>query len=340
MHNGVGVLAVAHYAPSRILTNKELETRLDTTDEWIASRTGIRERRIAAEHETTASLAVEAGRRVLEKANFDPKDLDLIVVATMTPDSILPAVACRVQGELGATNAGAFDVSIACSGFAYALSTGLSYVASGLARYVLIIGSDVMSRVMNWTDRGTCVLFGDGAGAALVGSVAPGYGLLAQELGANGDGGDSLMIPAGAGCVPNLNGRGFDENFTLQMNGREVFRFAVSAMGGSAARVAEQAGLKPEEIDLFIPHQANIRIIEAAAKRLGVDLDRVFVNLDRYGNTSCASIPIALSEALDAGKIKDGSRIVLVGFGGGLAWGSLVLKWGGTGDFKPKVPTS
>lgn len=325
----VGILAVSHYAPERVVTNKDLESRLDTTDDWIRSRTGILERRIAADSETSSSLGAEAARRALAAAQLEPSDIDLVVAATMTPDTVLPAVACRIQAALGAKRAGAFDVSVACSGYAYALSMGMSYVASGLARRVLVVGCDVMSRVMNWNDRSTCVLFGDGAGAAVVGEVAPGYGLLAQDLGADGSGGDHLRIPAGAGARPPSSEALGGADFTLQMNGPEVFRFAVHAMGRSAVRATQKAGLRSEDIALFVPHQANLRIIESAAKRLGVTMDRVYVNLSRYGNTSCGSIPIALSEAVQEGRLHDGDHLVLVGFGGGLAWASLIVRWGG-----------
>lgn len=324
-----GILAVAHYAPEKVLTNKELEGTLDTTDEWITSRTGIRQRHIAAKHETSSSLGYEAALRALAAAGLKPNDLDLIIAATMTPDTTLPATACRIQGKLGAHNAGAFDVSIACSGYAYALAMGLGYVACGMAQKVLVVGADVMSRVMNWKDRSTCVLFGDGAGAAILGEVLPGYGLLAQDLGADGSGGQHLTIPAGAGAQPPKANYTSGEDFTLHMNGPEVFRFAVHAMGRSAAKAAQQAGLTPQDIALFVPHQANMRIIDAAAKRLGVPKERVFVNLERYGNTSCGSIPIALSEATKQGRLQDGDHLVLVGFGGGLAWASLVFRWGG-----------
>lgn len=325
----VGILAVSHCTPERVVTNKDLEGKLDTTDEWITSRTGIRERRIAADSETSSVLGTRASLQALTLAGVDPGELDLVIAATMTPDTILPAVACRIQAALGAKKAGAFDVSIACSGYAYALSMGMGYVRCGLARKVLVVGADVMSRVMNWNDRGTCVLFGDGAGAAVLGEVRPGYGLLAQDLGADGSGGEHLTIPAGAGARPPASGHTSGPDFTLQMNGPEVFRFAVHAMGRSAVRAVERAGLNSKDIALFVPHQANLRIIESAAKRLGVGMDRVFVNLSRYGNTSCGSIPIALSEAVQQGRVRDGDHLVLVGFGGGLAWASLVLRWGG-----------
>ncbi len=325
----VGILAVSHYVPERVVTNKDLEEKLDTTDEWIRSRTGIQERRVASEAETTASIAIVAALRVLESSGCAATDLDLVIVATMTPDSVLPAISCRVQAAIGAVNAGAFDMSIACSGFSYGLAVGCSYVSSGLAKKVLVIGADVMSQVMDWSDRGTCVLFGDGAGACLVGQVDQGYGLLAQELGSDGSGGEHLRIPAGAGARPMGSSDIEKKDLSLQMNGREVFRFAVQVMGSSALAAAKKAGLSTEDIDLFIPHQANARIIESAAKRLNIPAEKVFINLHRYGNTSCGSIPLALSEAVESKRIKDGDIILLVGFGGGLAWGALILKWGG-----------
>lgn len=324
-----GILAVAHYVPERVVTNQELEGRLDTTDEWITSRTGIKQRHIAAEDETSSSLGAKAAHRALALAQVQPEELDLIIAATMTPDTTLPATACRIQKAIGGVNAGAFDVSIACSGYVYALAMGLGYIRSGLARKVLVVGADVMSRVMNWQDRSTCVLFGDGAGAAVLGRVQEEYGLLAQDLGADGSGGKHLTIPAGAGAQPPKEGYTQGADFTLQMNGPEVFRFAVHAMGRSALKVAEKAKLSSQDIALFIPHQANLRIIESASKKLGITKDKVFINLDRYGNTSCASIPIALSEALQDNRIQDGDHVILVGFGGGLAWASLALRWGG-----------
>ena len=333
----VGILAVSHYVPEKILTNKDLEKKLDTSDEWIRSRTGIEERRVASDDETTASIGTVAASRVLEKANCPADQVDLIIVATMTPDSVLPAVSCRVQAGIGAKNAGAFDVNIACSGFAYALAMGCSYVTSGMANKVLVIGADVMTRVMDWSDRGTCVLFGDGAGAVLLGEVAEGYWLLAQELGSDGRGAEHLVIPGGAGAKPMGSKHLTDKDFTLQMNGREVFRFAVQVMGNSAVAAAKKAGITSEDIDLFIPHQANSRIIESAAKRLGVPMEKVFVNVHNYGNTSCASIPLALSEAVEAGRVKEGDKVVLVGFGGGLAWGALVFNWGGVSEIRKKA---
>ncbi len=323
----VGVLGLGHYVPEKILTNAELETILETSDEWIRTRTGIHERRVAAEGQNASDLGTLAARRALEDAGIAADQLDLIVVGTMTPDTIMPATACRIQHNLGAHQSGAFDVSVACSGFAYAMATGAQFVKSGVYRYVLVIGADTMSRVMNWNDRTTCVLFGDGAGAVVLGPVDEGEGVLSCCLGADGSGGDHLQIPAGAGALPGGTEGVAREDFNLQMNGKEVFRFAVSALGDAALSAVEKAGLSSEDVSLFIPHQANIRIIKSAAKRLGVPQEKVFVNLERYGNTSCASIPLALSEARDQGRLAKGDLVVLVGFGGGLAWGAVALRW-------------
>ncbi len=318
---------MGHYVPEKILTNKELEERLDTSDEWIRSRTGIERRRIAEDEECSSHLGHKAALKALEDAGLTAGDIGLIVVGTMTPDTPMPATSCRIQHLLGAKNAGAFDVSVACSGFAYAMTVGAQFVQSGAVEHVLVVGCDTMSRVMNWKDRSTCVLFGDGAGAVVLGPCQEGRGILATHLGADGSGGPHLTIPAGGGAKP-ANTEGLtEEDFTLQMNGREVFRFAVSVLGEAALEAVQKAGLTPDDVGLFIPHQANKRIIESAAKRLGVPQEKVFVNLQNYGNTSCASIPLALSEARDFGRIKSGDLVVLVGFGGGLAWGALALRW-------------
>lgn len=323
----MGVLGLGHYVPEKILTNKELEARLETSDEWIRSRTGIERRRIAADEECSSQLGHQAALKALADAGLTPDDIGLIVVGTMTPDTPMPATSCRIQHLLGAKNSGAFDVSVACSGFAYAMTVGAQFVQSGAVQHVLVIGCDTMSRVMNWKDRSTCVLFGDGAGAVVLGPCEEGKGILATHLGADGSGGPHLTIPAGGGARP-ANTEGLSEiDFTLQMNGREVFRFAVNVLGEAALQAVHKAGLTPDDVGLFIPHQANKRIIESAAKRLGVPQEKVFVNLQNYGNTSCASIPLALSEARDAGRVKSGDLVVLVGFGGGLAWGALALRW-------------
>jgi 3-oxoacyl-[acyl-carrier-protein] synthase-3 len=325
----VGILGLGHFVPPKVVTNKDLEPLIDTTDEWIRSRTGIHERRQAEPDVATSDIGLEAAQRALANAGVGADELDLIIVATMTPDSGMPNTACILQHKLGAKSAGAMDVNVACSGFAYALTIARQFVATGSCHRVLVIGADVMSRVMNWRDRSTCVLFGDGAGAVVLGPVRQGYGILACHVGADGRGGVHLKIPAGGSRIPPTLPGTPREDFFLQMNGPEVYKFAVQTIGSAALRSVQNAGLKPEDVTLFIPHQANIRIIEAAGKRLGVPKERVFVNLEKYGNTSCGSIPLALSEAHERGLIKDGDVIVLVGFGGGLSWGAITLRWGG-----------
>lgn len=325
----MGILGVGHFAPEEVVTNQDLSQFVDTTDEWIVGRTGIKERRRAAPHQATSDLAYQAAVRALEQARVAPADLDLIIVATMTPDAPMPATACILQHRLGATKAGGFDLNVACSGFVYALITGAQFVASGTFQRVLVVGADVMTRVMNWKDRTTCVLFGDGAGAVVLGPVAPGYGILGVHTGINGAGGPSLTINAGGSRLPSWSEGVRREDYYLQMEGPEVFRFAVSVMGEAALKALETARLTPEQVTLFIPHQANARIIEASRKRLGLPVERVFSNVERYGNTSCGSVPIALSEACQQDRIHDGDLVVLVGFGGGLSWGSAAIRWGG-----------
>ncbi|MEW6278279.1 MAG: beta-ketoacyl-ACP synthase III [Candidatus Eremiobacterota bacterium] len=323
----VGVVGLGHYAPPEVVTNLDLQGRLDTTDEWIRSRTGIRERRQAHPGVCASDLALEASRRALRSAGIHPEQLGLIIVGTMTPDMVVPATACLVQNALGARNAGAFDLNVACSGFAYSLAVGSQFVRTRAYDYVLVVGADTMTRVMNWQDRGTCVLFGDGAGAVVLGPVAPGRGILAVHLGADGRGGPHLTVPAGGGRIPGGTPGIPHSGYCLQMNGKEVFKFAVGVMGEAAAAVVGKAGLTADDVALFIPHQANVRIIDAAARRLGVPMERVFVNVDRFGNTSCGSIPLALSEAREQGRIRDGDVVVLVGFGGGLSWGAVAMRW-------------
>lgn len=325
----VGILGVGHFVPPREVTNQELAESVATTDEWITSRTGIRARRRAEPDQATSDLAIQAAAMALLDAGVKPQELDLVVVATMTPDSPMPATACRVQQALGAHQAGAFDLNVACSGFVYALAVGAQFVASGTYRRVLVVGADVMTRLMNWEDRTTCVLFGDGAGAVLLGRVASDYGILGIHLGANGQGADSLFVKAGGSRLPAWSEQIQPGDFFLQMQGQEVFRFAVQVMGEAALQALHKAGLEPEAVDLLIPHQANQRIIEAARKRLSLPPEKVFSNVEHYGNTSCGSVPLALSEALQQGRIQEGDILVLVGFGGGLSWASVVLRWGG-----------
>jgi 3-oxoacyl-[acyl-carrier-protein] synthase-3 len=321
-----GILGTGSYVPAKIITNFDLEKRLDTSDEWIRSRTGIRERRIAAPHQATSDLALAAARKALEQARLSPSEIDMIIVATCTPDMLFPATAAIVQAELGASRAAAFDLNAVCSGFSYALEVGAQLVACGSFERVLVIGADIMSRTLNWDDRSTCVLFGDGAGAAVLGPVEKG-GIVSSVLGADGSGGPLLQIPAGGSREPISTDTIHDRRNTMQMNGREVYKFAVQVMGEAAMQALDKCGLSPCDVALFIPHQANIRIIESAARRLDLPPERVFVNLDRYGNTSAASIPLALDEAVSCRRIREGDIVVTVGFGAGLTWGANVIQW-------------
>ncbi|MDU4959954.1 MAG: beta-ketoacyl-ACP synthase III [Sporomusaceae bacterium] len=327
LNKSVGIIGLGSYVPEHVVTNKDLEQTVDTSDQWIVDRTGIRERRIADPAMATSDMAAKAAERALQHAGLTADDLDLIIVATATPDMAFPSTACIVQDKLKAGKAAAFDLSAGCSGFAYALVTGAQFIQTGLYRHVLVIGAETLSRILNWSDRNTCVLFGDGAGAAVLGEVPSGYGLLSSHLGSDGSGAELLMQPAGGARLPASPETVEGKLHYLQMNGNEVFKFAIKVMGEAAVRVIEDAGLTTADIDFMIPHQANIRIIQSAAKRLKLPMDKVMVNVDRYGNTSAATIPIALEEALQSGKIKHGDNIVLVGFGAGLTWASAVIKW-------------
>lgn len=327
MIKSVGITGIGYSVPEKILTNADLEKMVDTSDEWIVERTGIRERRIAEADVSTSVLAAEAAVKAIEDAKLTPEDIDLIIVATATSDMAFPSTSCLVQHKIGASNAAAFDLSAGCSGFVYGVNVGSQMIASGVYKHVLVIGAEVLSKILDWQDRNTCVLFGDGAGAAVLSEVEPGYGLLSIDLGADGSGGDALMQPAGGSKLPASLETVANRQHYVHMNGSEVFRFATKVMGASALRVLKRAGLTAADVDWFIPHQANIRIIQSAAKRLKLPMEKVIVNVDRYGNTSAASIPIALAEARDQGKIKKGDMLVLVGFGAGLTWGGCALKW-------------
>jgi 3-oxoacyl-[acyl-carrier-protein] synthase-3 len=318
------------YVPDRVLSNDDLSRFVETSDEWIVSRTGIRERRIATETDTVTSMSVAAGRAACAQADLDPAELDLIVVGTFTPDQYMPSIACAVQHEMGARRAAAFDVNAACSGFVYALATGAQFIQSGMYSKVLVIGTDLNSRFLDYTDRGTCILFGDGSGAVVLEASEAEEGLLSIVLGADGSAGHHLTLGDPQSMV-SLNGdRSLDRPF-MKMNGPEVFRFAVKIMGESAAEAVLKAGLTFEDVDLLVPHQANLRIIDTAAKRLGLPSEKVWVNVGRYGNTSSASVPIALVEAVEAGAIQDGMNVAVVAFGGGLTWASGVVRWGSAG---------
>ncbi|MBJ6363340.1 beta-ketoacyl-ACP synthase III [Paenibacillus sp. GCM10012307] len=322
----VGIIGTGKYVPERILTNQELEQMVETSDEWIVTRTGIRERRIAAPEQATSDLAYEASLGALEKAGISAEELDLIIVATITPDTAFPSTACLLQNKLGASKAAAFDLSAACSGFIYGLATASGMIASGMYKHVLVVGAECLSRITDYTDRNTCILFGDGAGAVVLGRVPEGRGFRSFQLGADGSGGELLKVSGGGSRLSPESAEAVKGNF-IQMAGSEVFKFAVRIMGGAAEEALEKAGLGKADIDLLIPHQANIRIIQSALNRLELPEEKCMINLDKYGNVSAGSIPIALAEAVEQGRVKEGDTLVLVGFGGGLTWGASTLIW-------------
>lgn len=312
------------YLPERIVTNQELEARVNTSDSWIQSRTGIRERRLAADDEMTSAMALKASQQALEVSGLKPDLLELVIVATVTPEMIFPPCASLVQHALGARKAAAFDLNAACTGFVYALATACQFISAGTFRNILVVGSEVYSRIIDWDDRSTCVLFGDGAGAVVLEASDSPPGLLSFVLGSDGSRPELLYVPGPCGYQgSSKNGR-----YYLAMNGSEVFKFAVRAMSEATKQALDAAGLDIANIALLIPHQANKRIVQAVAKLLGLPGEKVFLNVERYGNTSAASIPIALCEAVEEGRLRDGDHLVLVGFGGGLSWGAIVLQWG------------
>lgn len=306
-----GIVGIGRYLPEKIVTNADLEKVMDTSDEWIRTRTGIEERRIADDNTKTSDMGLAAAQKAIEDAGITPEDIDLILVATVTPDQPFPSVACMLQERLGAKKAAAMDVSAACAGFMYGIITGKQFVESGAYKYVLVVGVEKLSKITDWNDRNTAVLFGDGAGAVIVGEVSEGRGILSFELGADGTGAKHL----------------YQDEYII-MNGREVFKFAVRQMGESCINVLEKAGLTKDDVDFLIPHQANIRIMEASRQRLELPVEKMSKTVHKYGNTSSASIPISLVEEIEAGKIKDDDLIVMVGFGGGLTWGAIAIRWG------------
>lgn len=306
-----GIIGTGRCLPEDKLTNFDLEQRMDTSDEWIRTMTGIEERRIARDEQDTSDMARVAAQQAIASAGIDPADIGLILVATVTPDRPFPSVACDIQQQIGAVNAAAMDISAACAGFMYGVITAKQFIESDTYRYVLVVGVEKLSKITNWEDRNTAVLFGDGAGAAVVGKVSEGRGILSFELGADGTGGEHLY-----------------QDKHLVMNGREVFKFAVRQMGESAINVIEKAGLDKEDVDFLIPHQANIRIMESSRARLDLPVEKMSKTIQKYGNTSAASIPISLVEDLEEGRIKDDDVVVMVGFGGGLTWGAIAMKWG------------
>lgn len=324
----VELVGSGHYAPHKVLTNAALEKLVDTSDEWIRERTGIRERRIAEGDETVACMAKQACEQVLADAGLGVLDIDAIVLATATPDRLLPATACDLQAVLGAKNAAAFDVGAACSGFLYGLSVAEGMVVAGSAANVLVVGAERLSTITNYNDRTTCILFGDGAGATLVRPVSNGKrGLLSSYLKSDGTLAELLYRPGGGSTRPPDEALLTDGSYYIRMAGREVFRSAVRAMVDACDQALTKAGLSSDDVDVLIPHQANIRIIEATAKHAGIPMDKVYVNIDRYGNTSAASIPIALDECVRSGRVAPGSTVLLVAFGGGFTWASTVVRW-------------
>lgn len=321
------ITGVGSYVPSRVLSNADIEKMVETTDDWITSRTGIRERRIAAAEEATSDLAVQAALRAMESAGVTPAAIDLIIVATITPDMLFPSVACLVQHKIGAHRAAAFDLEAACSGFIYALEVGQQFIMSHTYETVLVIGAEKLSSIIDWADRNTCVLFGDGAGAVVLQNRPNSHGLLTACMGSDGGKADLLSMPAGGSRIPATADSVAARLHYLRMDGRETFKNAVMAMCTAAQEALRRCELTVDQIDCIIPHQANRRIIEAVAERLGAPSERVYVNVDRYGNTSAASVAIALDEAVRQGRIVRGDLLLLLVFGAGLTWGAAVIEW-------------
>lgn len=319
---------VGGYVPQNVMTNADLEAMVDTTDEWIVTRTGIRERRIAAEDQATTDLAAEAVRDLLRRTGVDAADVDLLIVATTTPDYVFPPCAPMVGTMTGMQTVAAYDTNAVCSGFMYGIAQATGMVESGIATRAVVVGAETLSRVMNWEDRATCVLFADGAGAVMIEADdgEPGSGVVGFELGSDGTGFADLWIPAGGTRTPR-NGDIPREDTCIQMNGREVFRFATRILVESSQRLLDEAGLSIDDVDLLVAHQANERILDHASERMGIAREKVVMNLDRLGNTSSASIPLALAEAVDTGMVKEGALVMMVGFGAGLTWGSVLVRW-------------
>ncbi len=315
------------YAPAGVLTNADLEKMVETSDEWIRTRTGIRERRVAAAHETTASMAAVAARRAIAVAGLQPDDIDVILLATLSPDYWMPSTAALVKEAIGNTKAFAMDVAAACSGFVYAYSAGQAYITSGMARNVLVIGAELLTRFLDYTDRSTCILFGDGAGAIVLSAADTQGGGLGFELTTEPSGAYMIWLPAGGSKSPPSRATVERGEHYIRMDGTQTYRFATRTLASTALAAVAKAGLEPADIDLFIPHQANIRIIQSVADGLGLSMDKMFVNLDRYGNTSAASIPIALAEAVDSGRVKVGDKLVIVAFGAGYTSGAAAISW-------------
>lgn len=327
MTKNVGIIGIGTYVPEKIMTNLDFEKIIETSDEWIRTRTGIEERRFAREDQATSDLGIEAAKRALKNARITGKDIDLIIFATATPDYLVQNTAAIVQGAIEAENAGAVDINAACSGFVYALAMAKGFILSGMKKNILVVGAEVLSKVVNMQDRNTCVLFGDGAAAAVVSEVEEGYGILSQFLGAETDEKGVLRIPAGGTRKPFSEEVLENKDYFIQMKGQDVFKFAVKALPKATLEALKEANLSSKDVDIVVPHQANVRIIESASKRLEIPMEKFYLNLNKYGNTSSASIGIALGEAIENGKIKKGDIVVLTGFGAGLTYASLILKW-------------
>jgi len=323
----VGILGTGTALPDKVLTNQDFERMVDTSDQWITERTGIKERRQAAPHETTSMLCVQAARKALDMARVGPEDLDLIICATISPDMPLPATAAFIQRDLGARPVCAFDLAAACSGFLFGMTVADQFITTGKIRYALVIGAELLSRYVDYQDRDTCVLFGDGAAAGVMGLVEPPSGILAEEMHTDGTGADQLYIPAGGTAKPASHETVEGREHYIKMKGNELFKVAVRSMEEVSRRVMEKAGVSPEELDLFIPHQANQRINNAVQQRLGVGPEKVYSNISRIGNTSSASIPICLDECVRSGRVKKGDLILMSAFGAGVTWGAVLMRW-------------
>jgi 3-oxoacyl-[acyl-carrier-protein] synthase-3 len=321
------IIGTGSFVPEKVLSNADLERMVETNDEWIVTRTGIRQRRIAAEDQTTSDLAAEAAKAAMLNAGVGPEEIDMIIVATVTPDMFFPSTACFVQTKIGAKNAACFDVSAACSGFLFALETARQFIASGARKTVLVIGAEKLSTIVDWTDRNTCVLFGDGAGAAILRHKPGARGIIHTHMGSDGRQSEILYIPGGACRTPVTAENAAQRLNTIKMNGKETYKQAVTAMMDAGNRVLEAGGIRAEDLACIIPHQANVRIIEAIADRIGIPMERFLVNLDKFGNTSAAAVAIALDEANRTGRMKEGDYILLVVFGGGLTWAGSLIQW-------------
>ena len=326
-NKNAGILGTGHAYPTGILTNADLEKMVETSDEWITSRTGIKQRRKAAPGEYTSQFAVRAARQAIERARIDPSEIDLLICATVTPDQLLPSTGCLIQAELGANNAAAFDLAAACSGFLYGLTLANSMIRTGQSRHALVIGAEVLTQYVDYTDRSTCVIFGDGAGAAVLGPVEEGRGILSSRIKSDGRFAEQLYAPGGGtrlGSTPETIAQGMH---FYKMKGNELFKVAVRSMADISREVLDEAGYSAEDVNLFIPHQANQRITDAVANKLKVDESRIYSNIAMHGNTSSASIPIALDECVEAGRVNEGDLVLLASFGGGVTWGGVLLRW-------------